>query len=296
MLTVRDIRSFAVGRCGYAPIVDHDGRMINDPVVLRVADDRYWFSIADSDIGLWAGGIAHGLGLDVEVSEPDIWPLAIQGRFADDTVAAVFGDEERAIKFFRFAPLRFAGHEVLVARSGWSAQGGFEIYVNDADVGGALYDALMAAGERYDIGPGCPNLIERIEAGLLTYGTDITRDDTALEAGLDRYCSLDADIDAIGIEALRRQAAHGVTRRIAGFMIDGDPVPSPRHPFPILVSGARVGQVTSTVWSPRLRTNVALGMLALDHVAPGTRVVVEASDGERGATVVEVPFPGSSQR
>ncbi len=208
LLTVRDLRSFAVGRCGYAPVVDDHGRMINDPVVLRLADDRFWFSVSDSDVVLWAGGLAHGFGLDVTVHEPDVGPLAVQGRHAEEVVASVFGEAVREIKFFRFAPLAFGGHQLLVARSGWSAQGGFEIYVDDAALGGELYDALMAAGEQYDIGPGCPNLIERIEAGLLTYGTDVTRADTALEAGLERYCSLDAPIDARPSAARPLQALH----------------------------------------------------------------------------------------
>ncbi len=296
MLTVRDLRHFTVGRCGYAPVLDDEGRLINDPVVLRLADDRFWFSVADSDVVLWAGGIAHGLGLDVVVHEPDIGPLAVQGPHAETVAAAVFGDAVRDIKFFRFAPLVFAGHEMIVARSGWSAQGGFEIYVDDPAVGVELYDALMEAGAPYDIGPGCPNLIERIEAGLLTYGTDITRADTALEAGLERYCSLDAPIEAIGLDALRRQRAAGLTRRVCGLMIAGDRVPHQRAPWPVVRQGRPVGSVTSSVWSPRLGTNVALGMLAIEHTAPGTEVTVQVPDSTRTARIVEVPFPGAMQR
>ena len=296
MLTVRDISKFDVGRCGYVPVCDHDGRLINDPVALRVADDRFWFSIADSDVALWAGGIAYGLGLDVSVTEPDVWPLAVQGPKAEDVVAAVFGEEVRAIRFFRFAVLEFQGHPLVVARGGWSAQGGFEVYVDDADVGAALYDALVEAGAPYDIGPGCPNIIERIEAGLISYGNDVTRADTALEAGLARYCSLDKPIDAIGIEALRRQAAQGVTRMVCGLTVSGDRVPGIRDPWPVTHNGNVVGQVTSIAWSPRLETNVALAMLSVEHTALGSSVMVNAPDTDRTATVVEVPFPGATQR
>jgi dimethylsulfoniopropionate demethylase len=296
MLTVRDLRTFAVGRCGYAPVCDNDGKLINDPVVLRLAEDRFWFSVADSDVVLWAGGIALAAGLDVSVTEPDVWPLAVQGPLAEDVVAAVFGEEARSIRFFRFAHLSFQGHSMVVARSGWSAQGGFEIYVDDPDVGGALYDAIMAAGAPHDIGPGCPNLIERIEAGLISYGNDVTRADTALEAGMARYCSLDAPIDAIGIEALRRQAEGGVKRMMCGFTVAGDRVPALRDPWPIMHDDAMVGQATSVAWSPRLGTNVALGMLATDHAAVGSTVTILAPDRTRQATVVEVPFAGASQR
>ena len=296
LLTVRDLSSFAVGRCGYAPVLDDEGRLINDPVVLRVADDRFWFSVSDSDVVLWAGGLARGLGLDVNVSEPDVWPLAVQGPHSETVTAAVLGDVVRDIKFFRFAPVAYRGHEMLVARSGWSAQGGFEIYVDDAELGGLLYDDLMAAGAAYDIGPGCPNLIERIEAGLMTYGTDVTRDHTALEAGLEKYCSLDADIEAIGLDALRQQRATGLTRRLSGFMIDGDAVPHNRNGWDVAAGGNVVGSITSAVWSPRLQTNVGLGMLPIEHTTLGTTVEVAVPGGTRTATVVDVPFPGASQR
>jgi dimethylsulfoniopropionate demethylase len=296
MLVVRDLRSFDVGRCGYTPLCDHDGRMINDPIVSRVGEHRFWLSIADSDVLLWAGAIARTMGLDVRVTEPDVSPLAVQGPRSDDVMARVFGDAVRDIRFFRFRPLAFRGHEMFVARTGWSAQGGFEIYVDDGEIGGLLYDALMQAGEEFGIRPGCPNLIERIEAGLLTYGTDMTREHTPLEAGLEKYCSLDAPIDAIGLDALRRQRAEGLTRRLCGFTIDGAPVPLPRDVWPVAVDGVEVGAVTSAVWSPRLGCNVALGMLPIELTAVGTEITLIAPDGERTGRVSEVPFPGAVQR
>lgn len=296
LLVVRDLGAFDVGRCGYVPVCDHDGRMINDPVVSRVGEDRYWLSIADSDVLLWADGIARAMGLDVAVTEPDVSPLAVQGPRSDDVVARVFGEKVRGIRFFRFEPLPFRGHELFVARTGWSAQGGFEIYVDDAEIGGLLWDDLMAAGAEFDIRPGCPNLIERIEAGLLTYGTDMTREHTALEAGLEKYCSLAAPIDAIGLDALRRQRDEGLTRRLCGFVIDGDKVPLPRDAWPVAVDGIEVGTVTSAVWSPRLNCNVALGMMPIESTAVGTEITLIAPDVTRSGRVSQVPFPGAVQR
>ncbi|MEO7370107.1 MAG: dimethylsulfoniopropionate demethylase [Ilumatobacteraceae bacterium] len=296
LLTVRDLRTMEIGRCGYAPVVDADGRMLNDPVVLHVDTDRWWFSVADSDLVLWAGGIALGMGLDVAVDEPNVSPLAVQGPKSQDVMARVFGDDVRTIRFFRFSVLPFEGHPLVVARSGWSAQGGFEIYVDDDTVAGRLYDAIMAAGEPEGIGPGCPNLIERIEAGLLTYGSDITRDDTALEAGLDRYCALDEPIEAIGLDALRRQRDAGVGRRIRGLTIDGPPVAPVRTFWPLHATGGAVGRVTSATWSPRLGTNVAIGMVDTAVTTAGTRLTIDVDGESRQAEVCDLPFPGSSQR
>ena len=296
LLTVRDIRNFEVGRGGLVPVCDHEGKLLNDPVVFRVAEDCYWFSISDSDVAFWAGGLALGMGLDVEVSEIDVNPLAVQGRHADDVLAKVFSDEIRDTKFFRFSTHEFRGHPLRIARSGWSAQGGFEIFVDDWELGGELYDAICEAGEPYEIGPGCPNLIERIEAGLMTYGTDITREHTPLEGGMEKYCSLDADIDAIGIDALRAQRASGVTRKIVGVMVDGERVPGQRDPWPIRSGSDVVGSITSITWSPRLGCNVGLGMVTTQHTDIDTTLTLDAPDASRTATVCAVPFEGASQR
>ena len=157
-----------------------------------------------------------------------------------------------------------------------------------------LYDALDAAGQKYGIRPGCPNLIERIEAGLMTYGTDITRNDTPLEGGMSQYVGLDADIDAIGLDAIRARAKQGITRAIVGITIDGDKVPANREPWPVVSGGKQIGSVTSAVWSPRLETNVSLGQVAIDFTAVGTQMSVETPDGVRSAQVSPVPFPGAT--
>jgi dimethylsulfoniopropionate demethylase len=168
LLTVRDLSAFDVGRCGYAPVCDDRGKLLNDPVILRVGNDRWWLSAADSDLALWAGGLAVGLGLDVDVREADVVPLAVQGPLADELTARVLGDDLRSLRFFRHITVSYRGHPLVVSRTGWSAQGGFEIYVDDVEIAGALYDELFEVGAPLDVGPGCPNLIERIEpAGVL---------------------------------------------------------------------------------------------------------------------------------
>ena len=174
MLTPRDLRSMLAGQCFYAPIVDETGGMLNDPVSVKISDERWWISIADSDLLYWVKAIAHSLRLDVLVDEPDISPLAIQGPKADDLMASVFGDAIRDIKFFRYGMFDFQGRTLVIARSGYSKQGGFEIYVEGSDIGMDLWNTLMEAGRPYDVWAGCPNLIERIEGGLLSYGNDMT--------------------------------------------------------------------------------------------------------------------------
>ena len=224
MLTPRDLRSMLPGQCYYVPIVNETGGMLNDPVAVKLAEDRWWISIADSDLLLWIKGIAYGFRLDVLVDEPDVSPLAVQGPRADNLMARIFGDTVRDIRFFRFKMLEFQGQSLVVARSGYSRQGGFEIYVDGSDLGMPLWNALMEAGKDLDVHAGCPNLIERIEGGLLSYGNDMTARNTPHECGLGKFCNTKTAIGCVGRDALLRVAQEGPVRQIRAIEIFGDPV------------------------------------------------------------------------
>jgi dimethylsulfoniopropionate demethylase len=294
LMTPRDLSAASVGQCLYAPMIDQDGGMLNDPVILKLADDYYWFSIADADMLLWASGLAVGLGLDVEVHEPDVWPLAVQGPKAEDLVARVFGEAVREIAFFRFARCAFDGRELVVARSGYSAQGGFEIYVDDFSLGPRVWDALWSAGSDLELMAGYPHLVERIEAGLLSYGNEMTRADNPFECGLGKYCRVDGEIEYIGLQSLQRIAAEGHRREIRGLFFDGGPCTAPQHPWPLTVGGRDLGYVTSAAYSPRFETNIALAMIDRDYWQPGSAVEVDAGDGvARRGVVSGLPMEDS---
>ena len=300
MLTPRDLSRLAIGQCYYTPMVDDAAGMLNDPVTLKLDDQRFWISIADSDLLLWVKGLAFGLGLDVEVDEPDVSPLAVQGPKADDLMARVFGERVRSIGFFRFERLEFAGRPLVVARSGYSKQGGFEIYLEGQDLGPRLWDDLMAAGADLEVRAGGPNGIERIEGGLLSYGSDMTRENNPYECGLGRLCKPEVVTDCIGREALLRIAATGPARQIRGLWIAGEPLPFCLEPWPVAAGGEIVGQVNSAVWSPDLASNIAIGMVLRSHWEPGTQVVIETDHGARDATIGTLPFsqeagPGSAR-
>lgn len=286
MLTPRDLRGMLPGQCFYVPIVDETGGMLNDPVALKLSEDRWWISIADSDLLFWVKALAYGYRLDVLVDEPDISPLAVQGPLADDLMARVFGDAVRAIKFFRFGWFDFQGVSMAVARSGYSKQGGFEIYVDGTKNGMPLWNALMEAGKDLDVHAGCPNLIERIEGGLLSYGNDMTRENTPHECGLGRFCSTQTAIGCVGRDALLRVAKEGPTQQVRAIAIDGD-IPVCDQTWSLTANDKRVGQVTSAAKSPDYNTNVAIGMVRMTHWDEGTRLEVQTQDGPRAATVHE---------
>ena len=287
MLTPRDLRGMNAGQCYYVPIVDETGGMLNDPVAVKLAEDRWWISIADSDLLLWVKGIANGYRLDVLVDEPDVSPLAVQGPRADELMARVFGDAVKDIKFFRYGWFDFQGRSIVVARSGYSKQGGFEIYVEGSDIGMPLWNALMEAGKDLDVYAGCPNLIERIEGGLLSYGNDMNDDNTPHECGLGKFCNTSTAIGCVGRDALLRVAKEGPVKQLRPIEIHGDAVPPCDRLWPLMDGDRQVGTVSSAAYSPDFATNVAIGMVRMTHWDAGSELDVLTPNGIQPVTVWE---------
>lgn len=229
--------------------------------------------------------------MDVRVDEPDVNTLSVQGPKAEDLMADVFGEDIRKVRFFRYGMFDFAGTRQLVARGGYSKTGGFEIYLNDSRLAETLWDTVWAEGQQYQITPGCPNMIDRVEAGLLSYGNEMTRENNPLEISLAKYCSLDDSVDYIGKAALRTIANEGVGRQIRGVLFDGGPCPTCAKPWPVMAGSRKIGQITTGIWSPRLKRNVGLSLIDRAFWDPGQPVEVLSVDGQtRPGEVSVLPF------
>lgn len=290
ILAARDISKCKYGQGKYVPICNHRGTIINDPILLKHADDLYWLSIADSDIWLWANAIVAERGLDVEVSEPDVSPMALQGPKAEDVVAAVMGDWVRELKYFWFRDAELEGIPVTVQRSGWSKQGGFEIYLKDGSKGTRLWNIFKEAGKPYGIGPGAPTSAERTESGLLSVGGDTDADTNPFEVRLEKYVSLDVPDDTLGIQALRRVASEGVKRHQLGLILEGSkPAPLGFRHEDIVVGGGKAGVMTNCVWSPRMKANIGYALISAE-VPVGEEVEIVRASGPARARLVDLPF------
>lgn len=290
ILVPRDLAKCVVGQGRYVALCNHAGSLINDPILLKLADDRFWLSIADSDMLFWARAIAAERGLDVALSEPDVSPLAVQGPFAEDVVAALLGDWVRGLKYFWFSETIVEGIPVAVARSGWSKQGGFEIYLMDGSRGTELWNLVREAGKPWDIGPGNPNAVERIESGLLSWGGDTDDRTNPFEVRLGRFVDLDVPDDVIGIAALRRIAASGPARHQLGVVLDGEAALPPTVLWAdILTDGRKVGDMTNCVWSWRLGRNIGFALVSV-AAQPGDPVEVVRDGARIAGRLVELPF------
>lgn len=290
-LTPRDLARCAVGQGKYVLITSPAGGIINDPVLLRLGENHFWLALADSDVRLWAEGVALHEGLDVTIAEPDVSPLQIQGPKAKSVVQALFGEAVTRLPYYHFIETRLDGIPVVVTRTGWTGEVGYEIYLRDGSRGTELWERVMTAGKPYDIRPTGPSDIRRIEAGILNWGADITLENNPYEVGLDRLVDATKRADYIGRRALRHIKAAGVQRKLVGIEIDGARLDMNMIKWPLKAAGEVVGHVTSAIYSPRLRKNIGYGFVPVAHANTGAMLSVMLPDGtERDARVVPRPF------
>ncbi|MEH6443673.1 MAG: glycine cleavage T C-terminal barrel domain-containing protein [Oceanospirillaceae bacterium] len=291
LLTPRDLSKCAVGQCKYVLLTNAEGGILNDPILLRLAENHFWISLADSDVLFWAQGVAVHSGLDVKICEPDVAPLQLQGPKSGEVMQALFGDSILDLKYYWLREYSLDGIPLIVSRTGWSSELGYELYLQDSSKGDALWEKIMAAGQPLGLQPGHTSSIRRIEGGMLSYHADMDINTNPYELGLDRLIDLDADFDFIGKAALQKIRQQGLSRKHVGLIFDGPAmVGSNTHYWILEKEGAKVGKVTSAIFSPRLEKNIALAMVEVQFAELGTQFVVKTSNGNVTATVVEKPF------
>lgn len=291
MLTPRDLSKMAVGQCKYILITNADGGILNDPILLRLAENHFWISLADSDILLWAQGVAIHSGMDVHICEPDVSPLQLQGPKSGLIMQELFGDSILDLKYYWLREVELDGIPLIVSRTGWSSELGYEIYLRNSAYGDTLWERIMAAGLPHGLKPGHTSSIRRIEGGMLSYHADADINTNPFELGYDRLVNLDIEAEFIGKAALLRIKDAGPKRKQIGLVIDCAPLQGPNTTFwAITQDGAEIGKVTSAVYSPRLEQNIALAMVGAEHAVTGAKVEVVTKFGPTPATIVEFPF------
>ena len=291
LLTPRDLSKLEVGQCKYVLIVNNDGGILNDPVLLRLAENHFWLSLADSDVLLWAQGVAINSSLNVKITEPDVSPLQLQGPNSGKIMVKLFGEDIQNLKYYWLREYSLDGIPLIVSRTGWSSELGYEIYLRDGSKGNDLYEKIMEAGKEHDLKPGHTSSIRRIEGGMLSYHADADINTNPFELGLDRLVNLDSEINFVGKEALKKIKKEGIKRKQIGLELHCDPLKGPNTTFwSIYKNDKEIGKVTSAVYSPRLKKNIALAMLSIDHTEIGDKFKFKTNNSEFDCTVVEKPF------
>jgi glycine cleavage system aminomethyltransferase T len=291
LLTPRDLSKLAIGQCKYVLITNNNGGIINDPVLLRLAENHFWLSLADSDVLLWAQGVAVNSGLNVKISEPDVSPLQLQGPISGEIMIKLFGKEIRDLKYYWLKEYNLDGIPLIISRTGWSSELGYEIYLRDGSRGNELYEKIMEAGKEHGLQPGHTSSIRRIEGGMLSYHADADIDTNPFELGLDRLINLDSEINFIGKNSLKNIKQAGIKRKQVGLELECDPLKGPNTTFwPIYKDEKKIGKVTSAVYSPRLKKNIALAMIEINHSEISNNLKVVVNDVKINCVIVEKPF------
>ena len=293
LMTPRSISELNSKKCLYIPLTDENGGIINDPILIKISDEHYYLSVADSDVLLWARGLAIGLGLNVRIREPDVWPLAIQGPKAADVLAKVFGERIHSLKKFNFDYFPLDGSSQLIAKTGYSRIGGFEIYLSRPELGTFLWETILEAGKPENIRPGSPNIIDRVEAGLLSYGNEMTVENTPLECNMDKFLDIYKEEDYIGKKVLLRQIKYGIKRRIKGVIYKGPRLPTITRPLQVFDTDKKtiVGNLTSGAFSPFFKNNIGLGMINEGYWDNNKKILVNINDQEfREGLIKDLPL------
>ena len=290
LMTCRDLSKSKIGRCYYCPIIDDQAGLINDPVILKLSEERWWISIADSDVILFAKGLAIGKKFDVKIFEPNVDILAVQGPKSFKLMEKIFGKKIIEMKFFGFDYFEFSGAKHLIARSGWSKQGGYEIYVENKKSGLALYDKLFETGKEFDVKPGCPNLIERIESALLSYGNDMDNSDNPIECGLNKYVNLDTEVNFLGKEKLKEVRKTGITKKLMGAMIDAKEINVSKSMELINEKNLKIGELRSGVYSPHFKKVIGIAMLDKPYYEVSQKFKISINGDVFEGKVCDLPF------
>ena len=252
-LFCRDFSKTVSGRSYYAPIVNFDGGLLNDPVVFCIDDGHFLISLSDSDLFNWVSAINHTEEFNSDVDETDILTIAVQGPKSEMLVSKIFGEEIKSLKFFNFKKFSFNKESLIVSKTGYSKQSGYEILLTNPKNAVLLWDLIMDKGKEFNIRVGCPNMIERVENDLLSYGNEMTNKDTPYDCGLGKYCNLDTDIDFIGKSALSKQKKGGFKKDIfkIHFNFESEEKPVFYDNLSVFKKDMEIGRATSIVWSPK---------------------------------------------
>ena len=288
----RNLSKCNIGDCKYIVLTDSNGCIINDACLIRLEDDRFWVSPGDGDVLLWLQGVAMHSGMNVNICEPDVSPLQISGPKAGRLIQKLFAGEHDNLGYYKAKQTSLKNIPMVIARTGWSGELSYELYLQDRKLGNSLFELVYEAAKEFNGNVIAPNNIRTIEGGLLSYGSDFGREHNPFTIGLDRLVDVDQDIDFIGKEALKKIKENGTTSKLIGVEMDGDPIDKvPEHFWTVLnLEGKKIGRLSRCIYSPRLKKNIGLAIVDTLASEEGSKVIIESTEQKYNAVICKLPW------
>jgi len=287
----RNLEKCEIGSCKYILLTDMNGGIINDACLLRLEEERFWISPGDGDVILWLQGIAINSGMNVSIHEPDVSPLQISGPKSGKLIQKLFNGEHDDLGYYKAKQTSLKDIPMVIARTGWSGELSYELYLQDRKMGNKLFEMVYEAAQEFNGRVIAPNMIRSIEGGILSYGGDFGREHNPFTIGLGRLVNLDQEIDFIGKEALKAIKEKGLTEKLVGVELEGDPIlKAPENFWSVKSNNKKVGRLSRAFFSPRLKKNIGLAIIDIDFAEEGTTVSVASPNGDLISTVVSLPW------
>ena len=287
----RNLEKCEIGSCKYILLTDQDGGIINDACLLRLEENKFWISPGDGDVILWLQGIAINSGMDVSIHEPDVSPLQISGPKSGKLIQKLFNGEHDELGYYKAKQTSLDDIPMVIARTGWSGELSYELYLQDRKMGNKLFELVYKAAQEFNGRVIAPNGIRTIEGGILSYGGDFGREHNPFTIGLGRLVDVDQDVDFIGKEALRKIKEKGPTQKLVGLELEGDPIiKAPENFWHVNNSDKKVGRLSRAFFSPRLKKNIGLAIVDIDFAEEGTELSVKSPNGDLHSKVVSLPW------
>ena len=288
----RNLSKCDIGDCKYIVLTDSNGCIINDACLIRLEDDKFWVSPGDGDVLLWLQGLAMHSGMNVNICEPDVSPLQISGPKAGRLIQKLFAGEHDNLGYYKAKETSLENIPMVIARTGWSGELSYELYLQDRKLGNSLFELVYEAAKEFNGNVIAPNNIRTIEGGLLSYGSDFGREHNPFTIGLDRLVDVDQDIDFIGKEALKKIKENGTASKLIGVEMDGDPIDKvPEHFWTVLnLEGKKIGRLSRCIYSPRLKKNIGLAIVDSHATEEGNKVIIESPELKYNAIVAKLPW------
>ena len=294
-LSCRDISNCSINQCKYSLLLNDEAGIICDPIILRLEENKFWISTSDCDLELWIKGVKINSGFNVSIKDANVSLLQIQGPKSSALFSKMFGTDILNLKYYWLTQVKFEGINLVISRTGWSGELGYEIYLSDFEKGSYIFNRILEIGEEFSIAVGSVNQTRRIESGILSWGVDMSQNENPYQVGLGKLVELESKDDFIGKKAAIELSNKKQKKVLVGIKLHSNNKLNNEIHWNIIKGKKNVGKLTSVSFSPRLKSNIGIGIVDYNYSTIGTKFKVEAYNELVESEIVKLPFMEKKQ-